>query len=313
MEKVSWVEIDAEYAGQRVDNYLITRLKGVPKSHIYRILRKGEVRANGGRIKPHYRLKMGDKIRIPPIRVSESATPQAINSRLARRLEDAILYEDEDLIVLNKPSGLAVHGGSGVNLGVIEMLRVMRPAQTHLELVHRLDRDTSGCLLVAKKRSRLRQLHDLLRNNELEKTYIALVSGHWPKRKQQVNAPLLKNELKSGERVSRVSAEGKAALTTFKVLATFAETTLMEAKPVTGRTHQIRVHAQYAGHPIIGDTRYGDESVNKMMKSRGIKRLFLHASQIRIPGAGLRSGLELTVTAPLDPDLQKILDTRLET
>jgi 23S rRNA pseudouridine955/2504/2580 synthase len=312
MEKVSWVEIDTEYAGQRVDNYLITHLKGVPKSHIYRILRKGEVRANGGRIKPHYRLKVGDKIRIPPIRISDTLSPATVNTRLAQRLEAAILYEDDDLIVMNKPSGLAVHGGSGVNLGVIEMLRVLRPSQAHLELVHRLDRDTSGCLLIAKKRSRLRQLHELLRNNMMEKTYIALVSGHWPKRKQQVNAPLLKNELKSGERYSRVSAEGKDAVTKFRVLDTFPDATLVEARPVTGRTHQIRAHAQYAGHPIIGDTRYGDEAVNKMMRGRGVKRLFLHAIQIRIPGDGLRSGVELTVSAPLDPELQAVLDRRLE-
>jgi len=309
MTEVSWIEIDAEYAGQRIDNYLLSHLKGVPRSRIYRILRKGEVRANGGRIKPHYRLKSGDKLRIPPIRVSETGSTGEVGSLLANRVAQSILHEDLDLIVLNKPSGVAVHGGSGVDHGVIEILRSIRPEQRYLELVHRLDRATSGCLLIAKKRSRLRQLHELLRNNQLEKTYIALVAGHWPKRKQHVNAPLLKNELKSGERISKVSAEGKSAITRFRVIQQFEDTTLVEARPVTGRTHQIRVHAQHTGHPIIGDERYGDDRINKMMRRKGIKRLFLHASKLVVPAIDGSAAADLKLSAPLDQKLQMFIDS----
>jgi 23S rRNA pseudouridine955/2504/2580 synthase len=309
MNEVSWIEIDAEYAGQRIDNYLLSHLKGVPRSRIYRILRKGEVRANGGRIKPHYRLKSGDKLRIPPIRVSERSATGEIGSSMANRVAQSILHEDLDLIVLNKPSGVAVHGGSGVDHGIIEILRSIRPEQRYLELVHRLDRATSGCLLIAKKRSRLRQLHELLRNNQLQKTYIALVEGHWPKRKQHVNAPLLKNELKSGERITKVSPAGKDAVTQFKVIEQFEDTTLVEARPVTGRTHQIRVHAQYTGHPIIGDERYGDDLINRKMRKRGIKRLFLHASKIKVPSFDGSASGNLELSAPLDPELQLFIDT----
>jgi 23S rRNA pseudouridine955/2504/2580 synthase len=308
MEKVELVEIDAEYAGQRIDNYLITRLKGVPKSRIYRILRKGEVRANGGRVKPHYRLQAGDTVRIPPVRVSYSGPGLPIEQLATRTLEHSILYEDKGLLVINKPSGLAVHGGSGLSYGVIEILRQMRPEDRFLELVHRLDRGTSGCLLIAKKRSRLRSLHEQIRNHELEKTYITLVCGHWAKRKVLVDAPLKKNELKSGERISVVAADGKPASTRFKVLRYFPDYTLIEAKPVTGRTHQIRVHVQYAGHHIVGDDRYGDDQINKLMRKRGVKRLFLHASNIKIPGKSPDGEGEIDVTAPLDSALQAVID-----
>jgi 23S rRNA pseudouridine955/2504/2580 synthase len=289
VEKVELVEIDAEYAGQRIDNYLITRLKGVPKSRIYRILRKGEVRANGGRVKPHYRLQAGDQVRIPPVRVSDSGPELPTGQVFTRKLEHSILYEDKGLLVINKPSGLAVHGGSG----------------------HRLDRATSGCLLIAKKRSRLRSIHELMRNHELEKTYIALVSGHWPKRKVLVDAPLKKNELKSGERISVVAADGKPASTRFKVLRYLSDYTLIEAMPVTGRTHQIRVHVQHSGHHIVGDDRYGDDEINKQMRKRGVKRLFLHASSLKIPGKPPNGEGEIEVSAPLDKALQAVIDREL--
>jgi 23S rRNA pseudouridine955/2504/2580 synthase len=311
VEKVELVEIDAEYAGQRIDNYLITRLKGVPKSRIYRILRKGEVRANGGRVKPHYRLQAGDQVRIPPVRVSDSGPELPTGQVFTRKLEHSILYEDKGLLVINKPSGLAVHGGSGLSYGVIEILRKMRPDDHFLELVHRLDRATSGCLLIAKKRSRLRSIHELMRNHELEKTYIALVSGHWPKRKVLVDAPLKKNELKSGERISVVAADGKPASTRFKVLRYLSDYTLIEAMPVTGRTHQIRVHVQHSGHHIVGDDRYGDDEINKQMRKRGVKRLFLHASSLKIPGKPPNGEGEIEVSAPLDKALQAVIDREL--
>lgn len=312
MEKVELVEVDAEYAGQRIDNYLIARLKGVPKSRIYRILRKGEVRANGGRVKPHYRLQAGDQVRIPPIRVSQPRPDLPIEQLFTRKLEQAVLYEDDGLLIINKPSGMAVHGGSGISHGVIETLRQMRPHDRFLELVHRLDRETSGCLLIAKKRSRLRAIHTQIRNHEVEKTYIALVCGHWARRRIQVQAPLKKNELKSGERITKVAADGKSAITRFKILQYFPDHTLIEAMPVTGRTHQIRVHAQYAGHPIVGDDRYGDHEANKLMRKRGIKRLFLHASQIRIPADIRGTEGEIQVSAPLDKALQVVIDRKLQ-
>ena len=312
MEKVELVEVDAEYAGQRIKNYLIARLKGVPKSRIYRILRKGEVRANGGRVKPHYRLQAGDQVRIPPIRVSRSGPDLPIGHSFTRKLEQSVLYEDTGLLIINKPSGLAVHGGSGISHGVIETLRQMRPHDRFLELVHRLDRETSGCLLIAKKRSRLRAIHAQIRNHEVEKTYVALVCGHWAKRRILVQVPIKKNELRSGERISRVAADGKSAITRFKVLQYFPDHTLIEAVPVTGRTHQIRVHAQYAGHPIVGDDRYGDHEVNKLMRKRGVKRLFLHASRIRIPNNICGTGSEIRVCAPLDKALQVVIDRELQ-
>ncbi len=308
MEKVKLVEVGPEYAGQRIDNYLIGRLKGVPKSRIYRILRKGEVRANGGRVKPYYRLHAGDKVRIPPIRVSHTRAQADIQPRLARQLEKSVLYEDDGLLIINKPSGMAVHGGSGISLGVIESLRQMRSDDHYLELVHRLDRATSGCLLLAKKRSRLRRLHEQIRNHELEKTYIALVCGHWPRHDTLIQGALKKNILRSGERVSKVAVDGKSATTRIKVLQYFPDFTLIEAVPITGRTHQIRVHTQYAGHAIVGDDRYGNSEINRLMRKRGVRRLFLHASRIKIPDKGNSGRGEIQISAPLDPDLQAVID-----
>ncbi|WP_370694286.1 23S rRNA pseudouridine(955/2504/2580) synthase RluC [Psychrobium sp. 1_MG-2023] len=279
--KVQFVTIDDNHAGQRIDNFLVTFLKGVPKSRVYRILRKGEVRVNKKRIKPVYRLADGDIVRIPPIHVSEEkALPNAKLEKIAS-LEKHIIFEDKYLMVINKPSGIAVHGGSGLKFGLIEGLRALRPDAKFLELVHRLDRDTSGCILVAKRRSTLRALHEQLREKTVEKNYLALVLGQWDKADKAVNAPLLKNTLQSGERIVRVNPEGKESYTKFKIVQRFENCTLVQASPVTGRTHQIRVHTLHTGHPIAGDDKYGDRQFDSEMKKSGLNRLFLHSASLR--------------------------------
>lgn len=304
--KVAFVEITEDHLDQRLDNFLLARLKGVPKSAIYRMIRKGEVRINKGRTKPEYKLQIGDMVRVPPVRTkSTSSADQFVGDGLKSQLEAAILYEDDGLIVINKPSGLAVHGGSGLSLGAIEALRSIRPQQKYLELVHRLDRDTSGCLMIAKKRSVLKQLHEDLRENRMEKTYVALLWGRWKGRQHRVEAPLKKFHLASGERVVRVSAEGKPSLTLFKQVQLFPNATLVEAKPVTGRTHQIRVHAQHAGHPIAGDDKYLLREQNEEFVENGLKRLFLHAAKLEInTGQGGKQVFE----APLPKELKAVLN-----
>lgn len=301
--KVRFIEITEDNDGQRVDNFLITALKGAPKSLIYRILRKGEVRVNKKRVKPEYRLAINDLVRVPPVRLAEAKTPAKVSDKLIQQLESSILYEDNDLIVVNKPSGLAVHGGSGISLGLIECFRQMRPQCKFMELVHRLDRDTSGCILLAKKRSALKLMHESLQKSRITKIYHALVIGSWPERKRKIDAPLRKNELKSGERIVKVMPDGKASLTEYKVLQRFGrDATLVEARPITGRTHQIRVHCQFAGHPIVGDDKYCPDEWNQEMKSQGFNRLFLHAAELRFP---IPSGGRKVVKAPLDIKLQK--------
>lgn len=295
---VQMLEVAPELAGQRIDNFLRTQLRGVPKTLIYRILRKGEVRVNKGRVKPEYKLQAGDLVRVPPLRLAERDEPEPLAQGLLERLEAAIVYEDKALIVLNKPAGIAVHGGSGLSYGVIEALRQLRPDAKELELVHRLDRDTSGLLMIAKKRSMLRHLHQALRGDGVDKRYMALVRGRWETAKKQVNAPLLKNTLRSGERMVEVTEDGKEALTLFRVLRRFGDfATLVEARPVTGRTHQIRVHARHAGHSIAGDSKYGDEEFTREIRELGGKRLFLHAYALRVP---LPDGGELALEAPVD-------------
>ncbi|URQ62172.1 23S rRNA pseudouridine(955/2504/2580) synthase RluC [Pantoea alhagi] len=303
---VQIVAISAEEAGQRIDNFLRTQLKGVPKSMIYRILRKGEVRVNKKRIKPEYKLQAGDEVRIPPVRVAEREEA-AISPKLERvaSLKDAILYEDEYILILNKPSGTAVHGGSGLSFGVIEGLRALRPEARFLELVHRLDRDTSGVLLVAKKRSALRSLHEQLREKGMQKDYLALVRGQWPSHIKAVQAPLLKNILQSGERIVRVSSEGKPSETRFKVEERYAFATLVKASPVTGRTHQIRVHTLHAGHPIAFDDRYGEREFDKQLSATGLRRLFLHAAALSFNHP--HSGDRMRIEAPLDDELKRCL------
>jgi 23S rRNA pseudouridine955/2504/2580 synthase len=303
---VQRVVVDEEHAGQRLDNFLLAKLKGLPRPRVYRLCRKGEVRVNKGRVKPDYRLCEGDEVRIPPVSLPAPNAIPKVGSQLSELLQSCILYEDDALLVINKPSGIAVHGGSGINLGLIEALRQIRPDDRHLELVHRLDRDTSGCLMIARKRSALRMLHAALREKHVQKRYLALVEGNWPKGKTEVRAPLLKNNLQSGERMVRVDGEGKSSHTKFKVLSKGGGTTLLEASPITGRTHQIRVHAQFAGHPLIGDVKYGRDDVNKAFKQKGCKRLFLHAYELELP---LLSGEKITVKAELPNDLSNFLST----
>ena len=302
--KVRFYTVDSEDEGQRIDNYLLKTLKGVPKSMIYRLLRKGEIRVNKKRTKPEYKLINEDIIRVAPIRISEKAPPISTKLNVVSNLESHILYEDEVLIVLNKPSGMAVHGGSGLSFGVIEALRALRPNVKMLELVHRLDRDTSGCLVIAKKRSALRHLHEQLRNKKVQKFYHALVKGRWSPKITKVTEGLKKNDLKSGERVVVVdNINGKESETRYRVLQNFEGATLVRAFPVTGRTHQIRVHCQVKGHPIACDAKYGFEPFDSHMKSLGLNRLFLHAASIEFTHP--RTEQRLKVEAPLDKNLEQ--------
>jgi len=300
---VQIVEIDAERASQRIDNFLLSFLKGVPKSMIYRLLRTGQVRVNKGRVKPPYRLQAGDQVRIPPMRQADREAPAEPGRGVLERIERNVLFEDDALIVLNKPSGIAVHGGSGISYGVIEAIRKLKSECRNLELVHRLDRGTSGCLLIAKKRSALRRLHEALRSGEVNKFYLALCKGKWRGGSRVIDAPLRKNTVSSGERVVRVSADGKEAASRFTPQQRFKLATLMEVELFTGRTHQIRVHASHSGHPLAGDDKYGDKAFNREMREYGLKRLFLHASRLEFPWDGGR----LEVKAPLDEPLEAVL------
>lgn len=282
--KVKIITIDKEYELQRIDNFLLSYYKDVPKSHIYKIIRKGEVRVNKKRVKPLYKLQEGDKVRIPPVKqlnTKQENLAHKLPSKFKDSLLNNILYEDNYMLVINKPSGLAVHGGSGINGGLIELLRLIRPNDKYLELVHRLDRDTSGCIIIAKKRSMLRELHSLLRENKIKKYYHALVLGQ-PKDKFTQKVPLRRNVLKSGERIVEVDIDsGLQSCTKFKVLKRFDKCCLVEACPVTGRTHQIRVHAAYSHNPIAFDEKYGNREFNDYVKKNGLKRLFLHAKKLK--------------------------------
>ena len=300
--KVRKVRIDADLAGQRIDNFLRRELPGVPKGRLYRILRRGEVRVNGGRVRAEYKLKVGDEVRVPPARVSTGAAPppQSVAASLAER----ILYEDKKLLVIDKPSGTAVHGGSGVSHGVIELLRAARPELRDLSLVHRLDRETSGCLVLAKRRSALRELHERFRAGKVEKNYLALVVGDWQLGEQLIEAPLLVRHRKNGERHVVVSGAGKPAQTRIRLSRTFGKFSLLQCQPLTGRTHQIRVHALSVGHPIAADERYGEPDINQGLRKAGLRRLFLHAQSIAFPD---ENGNELHFTSPLAPDLETFL------
>ena len=299
------IQIDTQHEGQRIDNFLTAYLKGVPKSFIYRILRKGEVRVNKSRAKPTYRLQEGDMLRIPPLRRAEAAEAPVPGKKLVALLNQCILYEDEGILILNKPAGIAVHGGSGLSFGVIEILRAMRPQAPFLELVHRLDRDTSGCLIIAKKGSALRHLHKLLREDGMTKRYLALLRGAWHGGERRVTAPLRKNVLQSGERIVKVEADGKRSQTLFIPLRRWPAATLVEVVPFTGRTHQIRVHAAFLKQPIAGDEKYGDADFNRAMQEKGLRRLFLHAANLSFTSA---SGQHIEASAPLEPDLQNLVD-----
>lgn len=303
-EKARILTVSADEAGQRLDNYLLRHLKGVPRSHVYRLLRTGQVRVNRGRNKAHYKLTAGDAVRLPPVRQAAPDAPVTPGSGLVRLLDSAILYESAELLVLNKPAGLAVHGGSGLNLGAIEALRAMRPDARFLELVHRLDRETSGCLLVAKKRSLLRGLHALLRDGAVEKRYLALLAGRW-RRPGEVRLALRKNQMQGGERMVQVAADGKDSISRFVLREHFPNATLTDVRILTGRTHQIRVHAAQAGHPVLGDDKYGDREVNKAFRAYGLKRMFLHAAGLAFDHPG--TGEALRFEAPLDGELAGVV------
>jgi 23S rRNA pseudouridine955/2504/2580 synthase len=306
-DSATWLEVGEEALGQRIDNFLLRTCKGVPKSHIYRILRSGEVRVNKGRIGPDYRLQAGDAVRIPPIRVAASrnlAGPAPVPSR-----EFDIAYEDEALLVIDKPAGTAVHGGSGVSFGVIEQLRRQRPNARMLELAHRLDRETSGLLIIAKKRSSLTRLHDAFRDGEINKRYLALVQGRWTNVLQHVRFSLLKYLTGEGERRVSVSADGKEAHSIVRLLARWENFSLVEVELKTGRTHQIRVHLAHLGFPIAGDDKYGDFSLNRNLQKSGLKRMFLHAAKLNFIHP--LNGQAIALEAALPNDLRSFL-ARLE-
>lgn len=303
------VSVATGEAGQRLDNFLLARLKGVPRSHVYRIVRRGEVRVNAARTRPDYRLRAGDRVRIPPLRTARRAVPR-VSAALERQAQ-RVLYEDEHLLILDKQAGVTVHAGSGVTAGVIETLRQLRPHTPYLELVHRLDRDTSGCLVLAKSRTVLNALHALLRDptaRGIDKRYLALVEGRWPARARSVAAALDSHRLRSGERVTAVADTGRAAHSRFSVRERFAHCTLVEIALLTGRTHQARVHAAHAGHPVAGDTKYGSRGFDRELRALGLRRLFLHASSVafRHPASGER----LHVHSPLPDELAAVV-TRL--
>ncbi|MDD5177357.1 MAG: RluA family pseudouridine synthase [Sterolibacterium sp.] len=303
-DSATWLEVGEETAGQRIDNFLLRTCKGVPKSHVYRILRSGEVRVNKGRIGPEYRLQAGDTVRVPPIRVAATQSQPMIPPR-----KFEIAFEDEVLLIIDKPAGVAVHGGSGVSFGVIEQLRRQLPEVRMLELVHRLDRETSGLLMVAKKRLALTRLHDAFRNGAVAKRYLALIKGRWQNPLQHVRLPLLKYLSGEGERRVSVSPEGKDAHSVVRLLARWENFSLVEVELKTGRTHQIRVHLTHLGFPLAGDNKYGDFSLNRDLQKAGLKRMFLHAAKLDFihPINQLRVSLE----APLPKDLSAFL-ARLE-
>jgi 23S rRNA pseudouridine955/2504/2580 synthase len=293
--RVKWLEVSEESEAQRIDNFLLRELKGVPKSHVYRVLRSGEVRVNSGRVKPDYRLRAGDRVRLPPIRVSDKKPS-------ARPLEFPVVHEDAQILVIDKPSGVAVHGGSGVSFGVIESLRAARPQAKFLELAHRLDRDTSGLLILCKKRSALVELHRMLREGEVEKVYLAVVKGALAKKTLELRESLHKYVTASGERRVSVQEEGKAAVTRVRRLKTSGGFSVLEVELLTGRTHQIRVHLAHAGHPVIGDDKYGDFALNRSLKTR----LLLHAGKLVFKHP--LTGEQMKLESPLPPEMRAFVD-----
>lgn len=306
--KVRLVDVGEEDAGQRLDNFLMRHLRKAPKTLIYRIIRKGEVRINKGRAKPNTRLNSGDVVRIPPVKVPEKieVVESEIPSAELKRIEDNILYEDKDLMVVNKPAGVAVHGGGGLRFGLIEVVRVLRPLAKRLELVHRIDRDTSGCILIAKKASVLKHLHQQMRDNQFDKRYLAIVMGQWPQHKHKIDLPLRKDHLKDGGWHVRVAKDGKSAVSFFKVEQHLRGADLVSVKLQTGRTHQIRVHGLSQGCPLMGDDRYGDREVNKKYRSQGMKRLALHAQFLGFTHPVTEQ--RMLIEAPLWHDFNRIID-----
>jgi 23S rRNA pseudouridine955/2504/2580 synthase len=312
---VQYVEAAEGDAGQRLDNFLVRTLKGVPRTHVYRLLRKGEVRVNSKRAKPDQRVEAGDRIRLPPVRRPDpdagASASRAPSPSLAKLITEAIIYEDPDLLVLNKPAGVAVHGGSGMAHGVIEVLRAVRPDAKELDLVHRLDRETSGCLIVAKRRAALRDLHAQLREGTTEKRYLALVVGKWNLGQKRIELALATGERRGGERHVAVRAHGQVAVSTFRPVQFFGNVaSLMEVEIGTGKTHQIRVHAAYAGHPVAGDDKYGDRERNEDLRAYGLSRMFLHAASIGVNRPGTHEPLH--VSAPLSAELHAVLEALLK-
>lgn len=307
--QVTYYLIDEAAVGQRIDNFLLKVAKGVPKSHIYRILRSGEVRVNQGRVDAAYRLCLNDKVRLPPLRIATAHTSERALSEKTKKIHFPILYEDTELLIIDKPAGVAVHGGSGVSSGVIEQLRYARPDAKFLELVHRLDRETSGILLLAKKRAALLSLHQQMRDSLIDKRYIACVQGIWPTAREHLTYPLLKYHTSEGERRVRVHEQGQTAHTIVKRLQVMKAFSLLEAQLKTGRTHQIRVHLAYHGYPIVGDEKYGDFALNRQLaKASGtaiLKRMFLHASTIKLLHPS--TGKTLALAAPLPAECQDFL------
>lgn len=305
--QVQHLEVGGNAEGQRLDNFLLNQLKGVPRTLVYRIIRKGEVRINKKRAKADTRLQAGDLVRVPPLRISQKATDTPVGDSLRELLlGEAVCFENDNLLVLNKPAGLAVHGGSGVRVGLIEALRQIRPELQNLELVHRLDKDTSGCILLGKSRQVLNALQQQLQNKTMGKFYQAWVIGRWPTGLRQVDAPIDRASSPSGERLMKtaVEGEGKKALTRFRVLKKLEGFTLLEAEPVTGRTHQIRVHARHAGFPLLGDPKYGSEEVNQAFQKQGCKRMFLHARRLVFEDPVSRQ--KITVEAPVDESWKQV-------
>lgn len=302
---VRYVRVGAEAAGQRVDNFLLRELKGVPRSHVYRLLRTGQVRVNGGRVKPHRKLVQGEELRVPPWKGSEKAAALPPTDNFKSRVAGAIFYEDARLIALNKPPGMAVHGGTNVPHGVIEMLRAIRPNAPYLELAHRLDRATSGCLIVAKDRETLKRLHEALRDGRVSKRYLALLCGAWEGGAREVDLPVGRSQ-RGGERMMEVASDGKASMTRFTPVRRFRDYVLADVDIATGRTHQIRVHAAAIAHPVAGDRKYGDAKANRELRQLGLKRMFLHAARFEMELDGQTLSLEAAVSGDLLEVLRKM-------
>jgi 23S rRNA pseudouridine955/2504/2580 synthase len=300
------VEIEVGQQERRLDNFLLGRFKGVPRSRIYQMIRKGEVRVNGGRVRPEYRLCRGDRVRLPPVSMPQSAAPPEPAAKQVREIRGRVLYEDSELMVLDKPAGMPVHSGTGQAFGVIDLIRLAHPGSGELQLVHRLDRDTSGCLLVAKSSACLRRLHNLLRAGRLRKEYVALLRGRLSRGAVEESSALQRTAPAGRDRMVTVAEDGKAAVSRFVRMRNFRDAALVRVEIGTGRTHQIRVHAAHLGHPLAGDDKYGDRDFNRMMRRRGLRRMFLHAARIVIPAAGDRPAVD--VRAPLPEDLEEVLD-----
>ncbi len=303
---VRHVIIDADQSLRRIDNFLLGTLKGLPKTRIYQMLRRGEIRVNGGRVKQVYRLQIGDKVRIPPIFNGDLPYTSAPHDYLLDMVSECIIFENEHILVLNKPAGIVVHSGSGRTFGIIEILRFLRPSEPGLQLVHRLDQGTSGCLLISKNTKILRKLHTALKAGDIKKQYIALLKGQMEQSHIEVERPVRKSALRSGKRQVEINAQGKFALTRFKLEKKYKTASLVRVKLKTGRTHQIRVHAKSLQHPVAGDQKYGDKEFNKLIRQGGLKRMFLHASSLHLPV--LNGYDELEIHAPLPVELSNFLE-----